>query len=85
MAFAVGQVRELGVADRRAQLDPLDADVLQRLQEAGEIAVLDQLPVGIGLAADRQAQRIRMELDAGRSQEADDRGVRSRFLEELSS
>ena len=49
----VRQRGELLVAERRAQLDALDADFLEHLQQPGEVAVADHLAVRIGLAADR--------------------------------
>src|SRR5258708_2189333 len=61
----VGQARKVRVPERRAQLDPFDPDVFQGLQEAGEVSVLDQLPVRIRLAADRQSEGIRLEDRSG--------------------
>ncbi len=83
--FPVGQAREVGVADCRAELDALDANLLERLQQPGEVAVFDHLTVRVRLAPDREAERIGVKLDAGRSQEAHDSGIHRRLLEELSS
>jgi hypothetical protein len=54
--LAIGQRRELGVADRRAEFHRLDSNLDEDFQEAGEVAGLDHRAVRIGLAADRQAE-----------------------------
>src|SRR4029453_10674369 len=52
------------VANRRAQLNCLNADLLERFQQAGEVAFFDHRPVGIGLTADRQSEGIGANLGA---------------------
>lgn len=66
--LAVNQALELRIAGR-AQLDLLDADSLHVLQQSGQVAALDAGEVRVGLAADRQAERIGVELDAARRHE----------------
>jgi len=73
------------VIRRVAQLDDLDAQRLHILQQAREIVVDDPLPMRIGLAADRQIQRIRVQLQSAGSKEPGDCRARSGLLEELTS
>jgi hypothetical protein len=81
----VRQVCEFPVAERRAQLDPIDADLFQLLQQVGELAVLDHLPVRIRLAADRQPQGVRVKLRGAGREKAGDGGISCTLLEEFPS
>jgi hypothetical protein len=54
---AIGQPGEFGVTERRAQLDPLHADVGELFQQAGKV-LFDHRAVRPGLAADGQSERI---------------------------
>ena len=62
VSFASASLAELVIAERRAELDSLDADVFHLLQQVGEFAVSDHRAVRIGLAADRVSERIRVEI-----------------------
>ena len=64
--FPVGETGELGVADRRAQLDALTPMSASIFSQPGEVASLIICAVGIRLAADRQAQRIGAKLGGAR-------------------
>src|SRR5262249_9094003 len=61
--LAVGERREIGVAERRAHLDALDAEVGECPGQLSEVALLDQRAMGICLTPDREAQRFRLELN----------------------
>ena len=81
--LGVGQAGELGVAERRAQLQGLNPNPGQLLYQAGEIAILDHRAVGIGLAPDRQAEGRGRKRDA--AGHAGDDGADGGLGHELSS
>ena len=83
--LAVGERRELGVPERRAHLDALDANLREDLREAGKVAVLDHGSVRIGLTADGQTQRVRVEIRDVRGDKPGHGGVGRRHSEELAS
>src|SRR5688500_10986072 len=81
------RVREAGeLAVRgRAQLDDADAERLHVAAQSREVAVLDALPMRVGLAPDRQAQRIRLKLSRAEGHERGRGGRRGGLLQKLTS
>lgn len=62
--LAIGQAGEFGVS-WGAELDGFDAEPGHVFEESGEVAVLDALAVGVGLAADRETEGFGVEGEGG--------------------
>jgi hypothetical protein len=84
--LAVGQSGEIAVAEGRAQLNRIDADILQRGEQRGKVALPDHRPVWPGLTADRQSERIGAQGgDTGGGEPPGHDDAAGRRLDELSS
>jgi hypothetical protein len=81
--LAVGERREIHVAERRTHLDALDADVGECLGQLSEVALLDHRAMGICLTPDRKAERVGVELDDARGNQARRCGIGCRDPEKL--
>ena len=82
--FGVREAGEL-LVPRRAQLQAPNSQGGHVLAQPRKVTILDPLPVGIGLAPDRQPERIGAKFPGADAQEPGHCGIHSRLLEKLSS
>jgi hypothetical protein len=82
---AVEFLIERAAWQRTTQLELIDANALQLLEQPDEIAISDHLAMRIGLAADRQAQRVGTERHRRRRKHSRHRRPNHRLLQKLTS
>src|SRR5689334_5150919 len=79
----IREALEIGVAARRAELDLPDARLVHAFEHGDELPLRDSCADGIGLTADRDAERIGAECGATGERKPCDRRAHTRSCEEL--